>query len=67
MSLTESFSPADDIGNPASMALTPSLSSWRAISSFFSCVKDTPGVCSPSRRVVSKMSIALFLSGISTE
>jgi hypothetical protein len=41
------------------MASTPSLSRLSAIFSFFSGVKDIPGVCSPSLRVVSKTLIFL--------
>jgi len=41
------------------MASTPSWSKFSAILSFFSGVKETPGVCSPSLRVVSKTLIFL--------
>jgi hypothetical protein len=41
------------------MASTPILFRASAILSFFSGVKDTPGVCSPSLRVVSKTLIFL--------
>jgi len=41
------------------MASTPSLSRLSAILSFFSGVNETPGVCSPSLRVVSKTLIFL--------
>ncbi|KON33272.1 hypothetical protein AC477_01705, partial [miscellaneous Crenarchaeota group-1 archaeon SG8-32-1] len=44
---------------PASMASTPSRSKLSAILSFFSGVNETPGVCSPSLRVVSKTLIFL--------
>ena len=37
------------------MTSTPSLLSWRAISILSSAVKETPGVCSPSLSVVSKI------------
>ncbi len=48
-------SPSDTIGVPASMISTPRRSSCRAIISFCSGVNDTPGVCSPSRSVVSSI------------
>jgi len=54
MSLTASFSPAETAANPASTTLTPRASMALAIVSFFSFVRETPGVCSPSRSVVSK-------------
>src|SRR5659263_550793 len=59
---TDAFSPSDDIGKPASMISTPRLSSCRAMRSCSSNVSDTPGVCSPSRSVVSKILIFLFLT-----
>ncbi len=49
-----SRSPADAAADPASMTLTPIEESFRAISSFSSGSSETPGVCSPSRNVVSK-------------
>ena len=52
--LTARASPSDMTGKPASMASTPSPSSMRAISTLSSGESDTPGVCSPSRSVVSK-------------
>lgn len=55
ISLAALFSPSELIGVPASMESTPSLSNCLAISIFSSVVKDTPGVCSPSLNVVSKM------------
>src|SRR5438132_8068242 len=51
---TPSCSPFEVIGKPASMTSTPSLSSACAIWSFSSGMSETPGVCSPSRSVVSK-------------
>src|SRR5207247_5712245 len=51
---TPSCSPFEVIGKPASMTSTPSLSSACAIWSFSSGMRETPGVCSPSRSVVSK-------------
>jgi hypothetical protein len=55
ISLTASFSPAETAANPASMTLTPRASMALAMVSFFSFVRETPGVCSPSRSVVSKI------------
>ena len=52
--LTDSISPSETAANPASITSTPSSSSRWAIRSLFSGTSDTPGVCSPSRRVVSK-------------
>src|SRR5919108_3153313 len=62
MALIACISPCDTIGNPASIASTPSSSSLIAIWIFWSGVIVTPGVCSPSLRVVSKILIlsALF-------
>jgi len=59
ISFIASSSPSEAAAKPASMALTPSRSRLSAILSFFSGVKETPGVCSPSLRVVSKNFIAL--------
>jgi hypothetical protein len=53
--LTASKSPLDAAGNPASMTSTRMRSSWRAMRSFSSLVMEAPGLCSPSRKVVSKM------------
>jgi len=55
MSCTAAKSPLDDAGKPASMTSTRSRSSWRAMRVFSSRVIDAPGLCSPSRSVVSKM------------
>jgi len=62
MSLTASFSPVETAANPASMTSTPRASMALAIVSFFCFVRVTPGVCSPSRRVVSKNLTDLGLS-----
>ena len=62
MSLMASISPSDAAANPASMTLTPNSSSCFATRSFFSGVKETPGVCSPSLRVVSKTQISFAKS-----
>ena len=53
--LTASKSPLEAAGNPASMTSTRIRSSWRAMRSFSSRVMEAPGLCSPSRKVVSKM------------
>jgi hypothetical protein len=60
MSFIASISPSEAAAKPASMASTPMRSKLSAILSFFSGVKETPGVCSPSLRVVSK---TLIFSG----
>ncbi len=52
---TASKSPLDDAANPASITSTRSFSSCLAMRSFSSRVMDAPGLCSPSRKVVSKM------------
>ena len=57
--LTASISPSETAAKPASITSTPSSSSFWAIRSLFSAIRDTPGVCSPSRRVVSRNFIDL--------
>src|SRR5580704_16170544 len=52
---TDSRSPGEAIGNPASMISTPRRSNWCASCSFSSRCIEKPGDCSPSRSVVSKM------------
>ena len=52
---TASKSPGEVIGKPASMTSTPRRASCWAISSFSAVFSETPGDCSPSRSVVSKM------------
>src|SRR5580692_6621766 len=52
---TDSKSPGEVIGKPASITSTPRRASWWAISSFSCLFKEIPGDCSPSRRVVSKI------------
>src|SRR3569833_680478 len=59
--LTDSQSPREAAGNPASMTSTPSSASERATRSFSGWVMLQPGDCSPSRRVVSKINT---LSGL---
>src|SRR6266566_169260 len=53
---TDSKSPGEVIGKPASITSTPRRASWCAISSFSCRFSEIPGDCSPSRRVVSKIS-----------
>lgn len=50
----DSRSPSEVMADPASMTLTPSSSSFVAMSTLSLLVSATPGVCSPSLRVVSK-------------
>ena len=52
---TASKSPGEAIGKPASITSTPRRASCCAISSFSPVFSEMPGLCSPSRRVVSKM------------
>ena len=58
-----SASPGLAAAKPASITSTPSFSSWRAMRSFSSLVIDAPGLCSPSRKVVSKMNKRSFMAG----
>src|SRR4051794_14455247 len=55
MARTDSKSPTEAIGNPASMISTPSPERALATSIFSAMFMLAPGDCSPSRRVVSKM------------
>ncbi len=57
ISETASKSPIEAIGKPASMMSTPIVSSSSATASFSSKVMVAPGHCSPSRSVVSKITI----------
>lgn len=50
---TDSCSFLDTIGKPASICLILISSNFLAISNFSSGLKQTPGVCSPSLKVVS--------------
>src|SRR6202167_1780308 len=52
---TDSKSPGEVIGKPASITSTPRRESWWAISSFSCLFREIPGDCSPSRSVVSKI------------
>src|SRR6478735_4200042 len=52
---TASKSPLDEAGKPASITSTFMRSRARAMRSFSSRVMEAPGLCSPSRMVVSKM------------
>jgi len=47
-------------GVPASTSATPARARARAIATFSATVKATPGACSPSRNVVSKMMMRSF-------
>src|SRR5690606_1896473 len=62
MSCTAWRSPGDATGKPASMTSTPRRASCRAISSFSWALRFTPGDCSPSRSVVSKIRMRRILS-----
>jgi len=53
MALTDALSLSETAGNPASISGTPISSSLRAMATFCSRLKVTPGVCSPSRSVES--------------
>jgi hypothetical protein len=55
IALTASKSPLELAANPASMTSTRSRSSCLAMRIFSSRVIEAPGLCSPSRNVVSKM------------
>src|SRR5690625_5647658 len=50
-------SPLEEAGNPASILSIPKRSSCLAISNFSSWLRFTPGDCSPSLNVVSKILI----------
>ena len=52
---TASKSPLEEAGKPASITSTRMRSSERAMRSFSSRVIEAPGLCSPSRMVVSNM------------
>src|SRR3974390_742444 len=65
ISRTAAKSPSEAIGKPASMKLAPMSSSSSATSSFSSCVMVAPGHCSPSRKVVSKMTTRSFADWVS--
>ena len=56
-SVTASKSPGDAIGKPASIMSTPNSSNTLAIWIYSSKLIDAPGECSPSRIVVSKITI----------
>ena len=59
ISATESKSPFDETGKPASITSTRILSSAFATSSFSSGFIEHPGACSPSLSVVSNIFIVL--------
>ena len=50
----DSLSPSEVMAEPASIKSKPISSSLDAILNFSIEFKETPGVCSPSRKVVSK-------------
>ena len=57
---TDSKSPGDEIGNPASMTSTLSRASCRAMRTFCLTERLDESDCSPSRSVVSNMKIFSF-------
>ena len=59
---TDSKSPGDEAGNPASIISTFNLFNCVAISSFSNFVSPIPADCSPSLKVVSKIRILLSLA-----
>ena len=63
--LTDAKSPSLAAGNPASITSTRMRSNWRAMRSFSSLVIDAPGLCSPSRMVVSNMINFSFFMAVS--
>ena len=65
ISATDSKSPSEAAGKPASIMSTPISSSNSATSSFSSNVMVAPGHCSPSRKVVSKMKTRSLLEPVS--
>ena len=58
--LTACCSPSEITGNPVSIASTPNSSNFFAMFSLFSGDRATPGDCSPSLNVVSKILILIF-------
>jgi len=58
---TASKSPLLAAGNPASITSTRMRSSTLAMRTFSSLVMDAPGLCSPSRSVVSKTKSFSFM------
>jgi len=54
-------SPSEIIGNPVSIASTPNSSNYFAMFNLFSGDKATPGDCSPSLNVVSKILTFILL------
>ena len=65
--LTASKSPLLAMGKPASMTSTFIFSSALAMRTFSSAVMEAPGLCSPSRRVVSKIISLSLLMGLYSE
>ena len=64
ISSTDSKSPLEAIGKPASMTSTPISSRSSATCIFSGSVMEAPGDCSPSRKVVSKMMTRSFSEGV---
>ncbi len=62
--LTAAKSPGLAAGNPASITSTRNFSKARAIRTFSSSVMEAPGLCSPSRKVVSNMIKASVFIGM---
>src|SRR5213596_2362092 len=58
---TASKSPFEEAGKPASITSTRMRSSCRAMRNFSSLVIEAPGLCSPSRMVVSNMMSRSFM------
>ena len=54
MRRTASISRSETAGNPASMTSTPASARALAMATLSSTEKRTPGICAPSRRVVSE-------------
>src|SRR5699024_3706984 len=59
---TDSKSPVDEAGKPASILSTPKRSNCLAISSFSSLFRFTPGDCLTLRKVVLKICILVILT-----
>ena len=55
MRRTASISRSDTAGKPASMTSTPAAARALAMTTLSSTEKRTPGICAPSRKVVSEM------------
>ena len=64
ISFTDSKSPGEEIGNPASITSTLRRASCFATSSFFLYIHACAGDCSPSRSVVSKITIRRSINNV---